>query len=268
MTSESLPDLIYDIGAHKGEDSEFYLKLGYRVVAIEANPDLADALCRRFSSEIAEGRYIVVAKAIAPTSGEITFFINRDNTAWSTADPEWAKRNVGLGTTSEEVTVAAVPMAEIMREHGVPHYVKIDVEGADMLCVEGLGEAKGRPAYVSIESDKTDWQGLVREFDVLESLGYTQFKAVNQRKHRSGTYRNRHGSTVDHTFGHGASGPFGDALSGEWLGREEALRRYKWIFRRYRLMGDNTLIDRILRPIPVARRLLNWVSWYDTHAAR
>jgi hypothetical protein len=33
-------------------------------------------------------------------------------------------------------------------------------------------------------------------------------------------------------------------------------------------MGDNTLIDRILRPIPVARRLLNWVSWYDTHAAR
>ena len=29
-------NLIYDVGLHKGEDSEFYLKKGFRVVAIEA----------------------------------------------------------------------------------------------------------------------------------------------------------------------------------------------------------------------------------------
>ena len=31
-------DLIFDVGLHRGEDTEFYLKKGFRVVAFEANP--------------------------------------------------------------------------------------------------------------------------------------------------------------------------------------------------------------------------------------
>ena len=33
-------DLIYDVGMHKGEDTELYLKKGFRVIAFEADPDL------------------------------------------------------------------------------------------------------------------------------------------------------------------------------------------------------------------------------------
>ena len=32
--------LIFDIGCHLGEDSEFYLRKGFKVVAVEANPEL------------------------------------------------------------------------------------------------------------------------------------------------------------------------------------------------------------------------------------
>jgi len=35
-------DLIYDVGLHKGEDAEFYLRKGFRVVAFEADSDLVD----------------------------------------------------------------------------------------------------------------------------------------------------------------------------------------------------------------------------------
>ncbi len=38
MDTLTKPDLVFDVGAHKGEDSDFYLNLGYRVVAVEANP--------------------------------------------------------------------------------------------------------------------------------------------------------------------------------------------------------------------------------------
>ena len=31
-------DLIYDIGMHNGENTEYYLKRGFRVIAVEANP--------------------------------------------------------------------------------------------------------------------------------------------------------------------------------------------------------------------------------------
>ena len=34
-------DLVYDVGMHKGEDTEFYLRKGFRVIAFEADPDLA-----------------------------------------------------------------------------------------------------------------------------------------------------------------------------------------------------------------------------------
>ena len=33
-------NLIFDIGMHIGQDTEFYLKKGFCVVAVEANPKL------------------------------------------------------------------------------------------------------------------------------------------------------------------------------------------------------------------------------------
>jgi hypothetical protein len=35
-------DLICDVGFHRGEDTAFYLKKGFRVVAFEAHPRLAE----------------------------------------------------------------------------------------------------------------------------------------------------------------------------------------------------------------------------------
>jgi hypothetical protein len=32
--------LVFDIGCHRGEDSDFYLQKGFRIVAVEANPAL------------------------------------------------------------------------------------------------------------------------------------------------------------------------------------------------------------------------------------
>jgi hypothetical protein len=35
-------DLMYDVGFHRGEDTAFYLKKGFCVVAFEAHPRLAE----------------------------------------------------------------------------------------------------------------------------------------------------------------------------------------------------------------------------------
>ncbi len=39
-----MKQLVFDIGAHDGTDSRMYLEQGFRVVAIEPNPHLADRL--------------------------------------------------------------------------------------------------------------------------------------------------------------------------------------------------------------------------------
>lgn len=264
--SRQSSDLIIDVGAHKGEDSAFYFKLGYRVVSIEANPLLAEYLRKRFQEQIQAGRCAVVEKAVGNTGENVTFYINDANSLWGTADPNWVKRNKKMGTRSSPITVQSVPFSEILKTHGCPHYLKIDVEGADMSCVTALFQTACRPKYISIESTKTSWTALRNEFDTLEKLGYTRFQVIDQKFHNGGAFTDRNGNAVHHEFEQDASGPFGESLGGVWLTKQQALRRYLRIFLLYKTVGDNKLLAKVLWRIPVARRILKLVSWYDTHA--
>lgn len=253
--------VIFDVGAHKREDSEFYLKLGYSVVAIEANPHLAEHLRKRFAREISAGRYTLIEKAIGKSLETITFYVNTDVSVWGTTSPEWVERNRRMGAESMAITVESMPFSEVVRQHGCPYYLKVDIEGADMLCIEGLKSVEYRPKFVSIESSKTSWKDLLREFEALEELGYTRFAVVNQKLHKNGWFKGRTGESVKHSFEEGASGPFGEHLQCEWLTKQAAIRRYARIFMQYKVLGDNTLLGGL------GRRLgLN--GWYDTHAMR
>jgi len=261
--------LIFDVGAHAGEDSDFYLKLGYRVIAVEANPKLVSQLKLRFANEISNGTYVIVGRAIGNTDTEIAFFVNKKSTVWGTADRTWAVRNSALGADSDEIRVKGIRFAEILHTYGCPYYLKIDIEGADMQCVRELRNTKCRPKYISIESNKTSWSKLKAEFDELRELGYTKFQVLNQGAHRGGHFRSLSGSHVYHNFEEGSSGPFGEHIEGKWLSRRQAIWKYVPIFLLYKLAGDNTFLSRhatFVNRIPILRYLLSRVSWYDTHA--
>jgi FkbM family methyltransferase len=275
------PDLVYDVGMHRGEDTAFYLKKGCRVIGFEADPVLA-AECRgRFAAAIADGRLVIVEGAICARSAaaaKVAFYRNPTTSVWGTVEPKWADRNARLGSPSERIEVPAVEFGDCLARFGVPHYLKIDIEGADLLCVEALSGATKCPDYLSIESNKTDFNALVREFDLLCGLGYTRFAVVQQaRIHRQPfDGRTLAGEPLHHDFERGASGPFGKDLRVAYVSREEAIDRHRRIFAQYRRYGDDstlgrTLWGRIQRK--VAGRYFNWVlrqplpGWYDTHAA-
>lgn len=179
-------DLIYDIGMHKGEDTEFYLRKGFRVVAFEADPDLA-RLCReRLKRFIDHGRLTVVEGAIVDlasirgASPQVRFFRNNDLSAWGTARVDWADRNERRGTSNSLLEVDVVDFVGVMQQQGVPHYMKIDIEGLDMVCVKALALFRERPDCISVESDKTSFANIKREIETLISLGYDSFQAVEQ----------------------------------------------------------------------------------------
>jgi FkbM family methyltransferase len=264
------PNLIYDVGAHKGEDSEFYLKKGFSVVAIEANPDLAESIRTRFAEEINSGRLTVIGAAIARTAGAVEFFANRVNSVWGTIERKWADRNKSLGAPSEIRQVAAVMFDSVLSEHGIPYYLKVDIEGADLLCLEALKKFSDRPKYISIESEKIRWRDLRYEFELLQSLGYDRFKVSNQGTvpGQSPPEPSLEGRYVAHDFAEGSSGLFGDELPGEWLTASGAIKAYRRIFVGYLLFGDNTIGQKVLKRTPLLRRYrhLFLPSWYDTHA--
>jgi len=269
------PDLIFDVGSHKGEDMDFYLKKGFKVVAFEANPELI-AYCQvRFGDAIADGRLRIVEGAIAPeAAGErIVFYKNVQVSVWGTIDATWAERNRMLGTQSVRVEVERVDILRAFRTYGIPLYLKIDIEGADHVVLDGLRQLEGRPRYISIEAEKVDFARLVAELSALRDLGYQSFKPVQQAR-ISGTRiatETIRGDPLDHVFEDNASGPFGDDLPGPWLSYEECMRQYCRIFTLYRLFGDYST----LRGLPGGRRSIGLLErllrqplpgWYDTHA--
>jgi FkbM family methyltransferase len=62
-------DLIYDVGMNNGDDTAYYLSLGFRTVAIEANPELVEQAKSRFAREISAGRLFILNIGIADREG-------------------------------------------------------------------------------------------------------------------------------------------------------------------------------------------------------
>ena len=58
MTELKHPDLVYDVGINGGEDTEFYLRKGYRVVGFEADPMLVDHCRKRFAAALVGGQHV------------------------------------------------------------------------------------------------------------------------------------------------------------------------------------------------------------------
>src|SRR5262245_25877080 len=174
MAASKHADLVYDVGMNLGEDTEFYLKKGYRVVGFEADPLLVDHCRKRFAAALAAGQLNIVAGVICadqPASGSIPFY-RSSNDQWGTICLEWVERNRQLGSSSSVIHLQAIDFAESLAQFGIPHYMKIDIEGADLVCAEALLQFTERPDYLSIESTKTNFSDLLGEFELLSKLGY------------------------------------------------------------------------------------------------
>jgi FkbM family methyltransferase len=265
-------DLIVDVGAHNGDDTAYYLARGFRVVAVEANPALAAAVTMRFQGQVATGTLTVLNVGIAPERGRLPFWVSERNSVLSSFDRDLVDKH---GGGSHAVEVDAVPFAEILQQHGVPYYLKVDIEGHDRVCLDALAP-QACPPYVSCEL--THVGGIIEQ---LHGIGYRGFKLVNQSTYTEATpvfdselalrplrklcrilptlkrllpqgvrsdfdtFPERHG----YAFSQGSSGPFGEDTHGQWRRADDALRRFDTIRGRYVKAG-----------VPVDQ------CWYDGHA--
>ena len=279
-------DLIYDIGMHKGEDAEFYLRKGFRVIAFEADPDLV-RYCRKRLSEFVDRRRLTIMEgaildsdAIDAGQRKVRFYKNVDIPALGTVCADLAELNARLGNSSIAVEADVIDLAGVIREHGIPHFMKIDIEGCDMACVRLLRRFRERPDFLSVESDKTSVSNIEREIEVLVDLGYDSFQAVEQSgipQSQSPPNPPREGEYVAQRFEFGCSGLFGSELGGRWKTKREILRQYRSVWLGYHLLGDEGIMTQWkfqgaqeLRSL--TRRFLRVLTkasvpgWYDTHA--
>ncbi len=220
------------------------------------------------------------AETLKSSGGKVRFYRNDSGSTWGTVRGEWAERNERQGTPSTMIEVEAVDFEAVLQSKGIPHYMKIDIEGCDLVCLNSLRKFRERPDYVSFESDKTSFAAIQKEIDLLTELGYDAFKAVEQTdipELQIPPNPPREGSYAAQKFVRGSSGLFGAELNGEWRSRGDILGLYRVIRWGYHLLGDDGIMYRW--QFPGAGRLRRmtkaWLArktqaqvpgWYDTHA--
>jgi len=103
-----IPKLVYDVGMNNGDDAAYYLSLGYRVVAVEANPVLVAQGLERFAKEVAAGALTILNIGISNQEGELPFWICDGVSEWSSFDKSIASRD---GVACHEIVVTCCRFA-------------------------------------------------------------------------------------------------------------------------------------------------------------
>ena len=234
-------DLIFDMGMWNGDDTSYFLKRGYTVVAVEANPTLAAQGAHRFAGEINAGQLTIVNLGLADRCGELPFFISLVSSEQSSFDERMALRRGPIRKQS----VSTVTPDVLWRSFGVPYYLIIDIEGFDGLVLSSLAELADPPRYVSFEIAHRGWRSAISD---LSAIGYHRFKISDQQKVPDLALPNpsQHGLQVEHIFPAASSGPFGEDLPGEWVTAD----------------GFNDAFERARAANPEND------GWYDVHAAQ
>jgi len=283
--------LIYDVGMNNGDDTAYYLWKGYSVIAIEADPLLVFEAEKRFEREINDGRLNILNIGISSKAGDLDFWICETNSAWNSFHQSIASRD---GSPHHKIIVPCHNFSWVLEKYGVPFYLKIDIEGNDLLCIDALVDVKEGPKYLSIEGGSI----YVDMIDKLVALGYNEFKCISQRnflpiqmpyasvtKHyalidwllSSNDWKARTARTCignagqkwmqskissfafkdGWQFNFGSSGPFGEDTQGNWLNADSVKSSMAYFF---------DLLER-KAPSPFWNEK-RYGLWFDIHARR
>jgi FkbM family methyltransferase len=198
--------VIFDLGMHYGLDTAFYMKKGFRVVALEASATLCQRAEVEFKEYLDTGQLHIVQKALWDRSGEtIEFFINNEKDDWSSIHKSWAEKG---GHQAISVVVETITLNDLTELYGVPYYVKCDIEGADIIFAKQLLASSERPKFISTEAISLEVLAC------MSAAGYDRFQIVNQimNPYTPCPTPSLEGNYVDQTFNGHMSGLFGKEL--------------------------------------------------------
>jgi len=170
-------DLVFDVGAHVGDRIAAFRRLGCRVVACEPNPPLVKTLRLIYGRD----RSVTIEPvAVGARAGKVALQINVDNPTVSTASRAFVEASQGAPgwegqVWGKTITVAVTTLDKLIARHGVPSFIKIDVEGYEAEALAGLTQPV---AALSFEFTTIQRDVAHACLQRCAALGYARYNAA------------------------------------------------------------------------------------------
>jgi FkbM family methyltransferase len=134
--------LVFDIGANEGNKTALFSTLVEKVVSVEPSPGALDILKGRF---FYNPKVVIVGKGIGMEEGIGKFHLFEDADCYNTLSSKWTESLAQSTICGRPVktprTIIDIPVTtldQLIKEYGVPSYIKIDVEGYELSVIRGL----------------------------------------------------------------------------------------------------------------------------------
>lgn len=176
-------DLAFDVGAHVGDRTLSFRRLGARVVALEPQPGPARVirLLTRGDSGVT-----LLREAVGEREGRLTLRVNSANPTVTTASDDFVRAAAGAGGWEGQVwdhaiETPATTLDALIARFGRPAFIKIDIEGFEDRALAGLSAP---PGALSFEFTTIAREVAFRCLERLADLGARGFNVAHGETQR------------------------------------------------------------------------------------